>query len=105
MAAVVRLLKKWCRRGEIGKRGDLTHLWTSVRPSSNLGAGTHRTMVTCATYRETIAWELCEVSVAFSLRRKSREAIAFRLFLCVRPHSACAGLAAPSLCVIYILNT
>ena len=79
LAAVARRPKKWCRRGENGKRGDLTHLWASAPPSSTLGAGTHRTTAACPKGDAPLALQSCEISVAFSLRRTSREAIAFRL--------------------------
>jgi len=50
------------------ERRDFTHLRASAIPSSNLGAGTHRTMATCVVYDDSISFELCEVSVADSPR-------------------------------------
>ena len=50
---------KWCRRGGNGRRRHLTHTGASARPSSNLGAGTHRTtgMLACKDTPPSVASE------------------------------------------------
>lgn len=79
LCAVVRRPRKWCRRGENGKRGGLTSLWTRVLPGSNPGAGTHRVPLVARGRGVRYPGITCQVSVAFSLRWTSREATAFRL--------------------------
>ncbi len=66
MATVVRRPSKWCRRGEIGKRGDLACLWAPAP---------------CIADAELICCEHLPGLSSVSLRRKSREAMACRLFL------------------------
>ena len=71
--------EKWCRRGEIGKRGLScvpTYRRTALPP---FATGTHRIAPVVRCRRSPYTEGTCQVSVAFSLRQRSRKAHADRL--------------------------